>query len=201
MSESQPSEIDRLRSISLRGDDIHIDLNLELREVVLGGEKELRIPRLEQCDTCQGNGYWQNVTATLKVLCSGCNGCMRVEQIQRLKIPIPAGVDDGTRLRISRAGSAGIKGGTYGDLYISLSVNENSQFQKSGRNIISILEIEPAQALLGCKLDIMTIHGSSLLVIPPETKHGTILKLANRGVPLLGSSSICGHHLVTIVVK
>jgi hypothetical protein len=178
----------------LRGDDLKIELAIELREAAFGGTKELRIPHLERCDACQGNGR----TSDLNV-CQICNGDRRMMQTKKLLIDIPPGVDNDNKLRVATEGDAGLDGGEPGDLYVYLSVNEDPHLRRNGLDILSTLEIEPERAWSGCQHEITTIDGLVSLTIPPETQHGSTLKLAHRGVPQLGNPTIRGHHLVTIL--
>jgi DnaJ C terminal domain len=178
----------------LRGEDLKIELTIELREAAFGGEKEVRIPHLEKCDACQGNGR----TSDLNV-CQICNGDRRVMQTKKLLIDIPPGVDNDSRLRVGTEGDAGLDGGESGDLYVYLSVNEDPHLRRNGLDILSTLQIDPERAWSGCQQEIATIDGLVSLTIPPETQHGATLRLAHRGVPQLGNPTIRGHHLVTLL--
>jgi len=134
----------------------------------------------EKCDTCGGNGAHQ-VT-------------------KKLKITIPAGVDNGTRLRISSEGDAGQRSGPPGDLYVYLFVNEDAEFQRDGINILSEIKISYLQAILGDRLEINTVDGPVEHVITPGTQPNTVMKLENHGVPRLGNPVSRGDHLLTVLV-
>ena len=113
---------------------------------------------------------------------------------------IPAGVDNGTRLRVSREGDAGVRGGPPGDLYVYLFVEADAEFKRNGINIESEITISYLQAILGCSLSVRTVDGPQELVIPPGTQPDAILTLDNRGVPLLNNPASRGDHLITIKV-
>jgi molecular chaperone DnaJ len=134
----------------------------------------------EKCDTCEGKGAHQ-VT-------------------KKLKITIPAGVDNGTRLRISGEGDAGQRNGPPGDLYVYLFINEDSEFHRDGINILSEIQISYLQAILGCRLEVNTVDGPVEHVIPPGTQPNTVITLENRGVPRLGNPVSRGDHLLTVGV-
>ncbi|MFN9172954.1 MAG: molecular chaperone DnaJ [Synechocystis sp.] len=228
----------RRRSGPTRGDDLRLDLKLTFQEAVFGGEKEIRIPHLESCSTCNGtgakpgtgvktcgtcNGAGQVRRATrtpfgsfaqvsacpacngagevIEEKCESCGGAGRKQETKKLKITIPPGVDDGTRLRVSREGDAGLRGGPAGDLYVYLMVETDKHFVREGINILSELEVSYLQAILGCRLSVQTVDGEAELTIPSGTQPNTVLTLENKGVPKLGNATIRGDHLITIVVQ
>ncbi|OLP16375.1 molecular chaperone DnaJ [Leptolyngbya sp. 'hensonii'] len=227
----------RRRTGPARGDDLRLDLKLDFREAVFGGEKEIRISHLESCATCSGTGAKPGTRPRTCSTCSGsgqvrratrtpfgsftqvsvcptCNGLGQViedkcdvcggngqrQETKKLKITIPAGVDNGTRLRVSSEGDAGQRGGPSGDLYVYLFVNEDPEFQREGINILSEIKISYLQAILGCRLEVNTVDGPAELLIQPGTQPGTVVTLENRGVPRLGNPVSRGDHLITVLV-
>lgn len=220
-----------------RGDDLRLDLKLDFREAIFGGDKEIRINHLETCTTCSGSGA---KPGTRPRTCSTCNGSGQVRRATRtpfgsftqvsvcptcdgsgqviedkcedcggsgqkqvkkkLKINVPAGVDSGTRLRVSGEGDTGQRGGPAGDLYVYLFVNEDPEFKRDGINILSELKISYLQAILGCQLEVATVDGPAEIVIPPGTQPSTVLTLEGRGVPRLGNPVARGDHLITVEV-
>ena len=183
----------------VRGDDLRLDLKLAFREAVFGGEKEIKISHLEQCQTCAGTGFQKKMLT--KSSCSNCNGGGQIQVAKRLRISIPAGVDTETRLRVTGEGDAGRFGGSAGDLYVYLFVDEDKEFKRDDTNILSTIEISQAQADSGCNLNINILDGSGSLKIPLGTKNGTVLRLNGRGIPHLGNPSERGDHLVTVNVR
>ncbi|HAX78517.1 MAG TPA: molecular chaperone DnaJ, partial [Cyanobacteria bacterium UBA11372] len=225
----------RRRSGPARGDDLRLDLKLEFREAVFGGEKEIRISHLETCEvcsgtgakpgtrprtcsSCSGSGQVRRVTRTpfgsftqvsvcptcngtgqvIEDKCEACEGKGQKQVTKKLKITIPAGVDDGTRLRVASEGDTGQRGGPPGDLYVYLFVNADPEFQRDGINVLSEIQISYLQAILGCRLQVNTVDGPEELTIPPGTQPNTVLKLENRGVPRLGNPVSRGDHLITV---
>lgn len=228
----------RRRSGPTRGDDLRLDLKLEFREAVFGGEKEIRISHLETCEVCSGTGAKPGTRPRTCSSCSGsgqvrrvtrtpfgsftqvsvcptCNGTAQViedkcetcegkgqkQVTKKLKITIPAGVDDGTRLRVANEGDTGQRGGPPGDLYVYLFVNADPEFQRDGINILSEIQISYLQAILGCRIQVNTVDGPEELTIPPGTQPNTVLKLENRGVPRLGNPVSRGDHLITVGIE
>lgn len=184
------------------GEDLRFDLQLEFREAVLGCEKDILIQHLEACQMCRGQGSHRGFRDWLKgvkpTICSQCDGNGRITVRKNLKITIPAGVDDLTRLRVSHEGDAGKFGGSWGDLYVFLFVNEDEELEREGDTILSELTITSDQALAGCQLEINTVDGAAKVVIPAKSQHNTIVAIQNHGVPQLGSPSRRGKHLVTV---
>jgi len=135
----------------------------------------------EKCEVCSGNGQRQ--------------------ETKKLKINIPAGVDNGTRLRVSDAGDAGQRSGPAGDLYVYLFVNEDPEFQREGINLLSELKISYVQAILGSRVEVNTVDNEPQeLLIPPGTQSGKVLTLEGKGVPKLGNPVSRGDYLITISI-
>lgn len=147
------------------------------------------------CPTCNGTGE------SIVDKCPTCGGKGQNEVTKKLKITIPAGVDNGTRLRVSNEGDAGRRGGPAGDLYVFLAVKDDSKFRRDGINVLSEIKVSYLQAILGCRLLVKTVDGDTELTIPPGTQPGTVLTLENQGVPRLGNPVSRGDHLITIEVN
>jgi len=214
-----------------------LDLKLDFREAVFGGEKEIRISHLETCEvcsgsgakpgtrprtcsSCSGSGQVRRVTRTpfgsftqvsvcptcngtgqmIEEKCNTCDGKGAHQVTKKLKITIPAGVDNGTRLRISSEGDAGQRNGPSGDLYVYLFINEDAEFQRDGINILSEIKISYLQAILGCRLEVNTVDGPVEHLIPAGIQPNTVMTLENRGVPKLGNPVSRGDHLLTILI-
>lgn len=146
------------------------------------------------CPTCNGEGQM------VEEKCETCGGEGRKQERKKLEITIPPGVDNGTRLRVSGEGDAGMRGGSAGDLYVYLYVEEDAEFERAGIDIHSEITISYLQAILGCRLEVKTVDGTEELTVQPGTQPNTVLKLENRGVPKLGNPVSRGDHLITIRV-
>lgn len=189
----------------LQGEDLRFDLQLEFREAIFGCEKDILIQHLEACQACRRQGVQRGFKDWLKdvqpTICNQCNGDGGITVRKNLKITIPAGVDDLTRLRITQEGDAGKFGGSCGDLYVYLFVNEDQELEREGCNILSEITITQDQALTGCQLEITTVDGAAKITIPSKTQHNAVVTVQNHGVPQLGSPSHRGKHLVTVKLK
>ncbi len=131
------------------------------------------------CSTCQGRG------TVITNPCKVCRGEGRQVGERSIDVKVPAGVEDGTRIRYSSQGEAGVHGGPAGDLYIVLHVKEHAMFEREGRDLHCAVPVSFAQAALGAELSIPTLEGPEKLRIPEGTQSGTVFKLRNRGVPVL----------------
>jgi molecular chaperone DnaJ len=132
--------------------------------------------------------------------CETCGGSGQKQTNKKLKITVPAGVENGTRLRVSGEGDAGKRNGPSGDLYVYLVVNEESKFRREGIDIHSDLNVSYLQAILGCELEVETVDGKVAMQVPAGTQPGTVLSLDGRGVPRLGNPVSRGKHLITVKV-
>jgi len=151
--------------------------------------------QVSTCPTCNGEGQ------VIEEKCESCGGAGRVQVTKKLKINIPPGVDNGTRLRVAGEGDAGPKGGASGDLYVFVSVEPDKEFRREGINILSEISISYLQAILGCRIKVNTVDGPEEIAIPAGTQPGTVLTLEDYGVPKLGNEVSRGDHLLTIKVE
>lgn len=151
--------------------------------------------QVSTCPACNGQGQ------VIEEKCESCGGQGRKQEKKKLKITIPAGVDNGTRLRVSNEGDAGVRGGPAGDLYVYLTVEPDPEFKREGTKILSELQISYLQAILGCRLKVKTIDGDHEITIPSGLQPNTVLTLENKGVPKLGNPVSRGDHLLTVKVE
>ena len=146
------------------------------------------------CPQCGGAGR------VIKDPCASCNGAGRVREEKQLSVKIPAGVDDGTRLRVGGEGEGGVNGGPAGDLYVFISVQEHARFQRRDYDIHSEQSISMTQAALGAELQTDTIDGPETLKIASGTQPGQVFRLRSKGVQFLQGSGR-GDHYVHISVR
>lgn len=151
--------------------------------------------QVSACPKCHGTGK------IIESPCEKCHGKGQVEVEKKLELKIPAGVDTGSKMRLSGEGDAGLRGGPAGDLYIVLHVKPSKYYHREGLNIITKLDITPAQAVLGDNIYIQTIDGDKKLNIPAGIQTGTTLKLAGHGVPHVQKPSYKGDHIVLVNIK
>lgn len=145
------------------------------------------------CNTCNGEGKIPDKK------CESCEGAGTIRVRQKHNIKIPAGVDNGTVIKVSERGEAGYKGGPSGDLYAHIEVAEHKKFIREGYSIRTTQKIHVLQAILGDKIEVETIHGKKKVKIPQGITSGQVIKLEHQGVPKLNSSEK-GNHLLTVEI-
>ncbi len=147
----------------------------------------------QTCPRCRGTGQ------TVEKPCGECRGEGRSEQSTRIKLKIPPGIEDGSRLRSTGNGEAGIRGGQNGDLYVVIHVKEHEIFEREESNLFCDLPISFAMATLGGELKVPTLHGETSLKVPAGTQSGTVFKLRGKGMPELNTGGT-GDLLVRAVI-
>lgn len=199
---------------SRRGADIGYVMELSLEEAVFGVEKQIEIPTLEECGSCDGSGSADGKVETCATCqgrgqvrfqrgifsmqqacphcggrgqtisrpCTDCRGQGRVERTKTLQVKVPAGVDNGDRIRLAGEGEAGPAGSPPGDLYVDVRVREHEIFQRDGDDLHCEVPIRITQAALGDTVRVPTLNGEIELKIPPETQGGKLFRLRDRGV-------------------
>ncbi|MFT6332354.1 MAG: molecular chaperone DnaJ [Lentimonas sp.] len=172
----------------------------------------------ENCRTCQGSGKVRaqqgffvvertcsgcnGVGQTIKNKCKSCGGDGRVEKQKTLSVKIPAGVEDGNRIRLSGEGEAGARGGRAGDLYAFISVKSHKLFDRKGNDINCEIPIKMTTAVLGGSVEIPTIDGiAAKLTIPEGTSSNDQFRLKSKGMAVLNSGGRRGDMYVKIFVE
>ncbi|MEI7958535.1 MAG: molecular chaperone DnaJ [Verrucomicrobiota bacterium] len=148
----------------------------------------------QTCPTCRGTGQ------TISNPCKACGGEGRAEARSRIKLKIPAGIEDGARLRSSRNGESGVRGGPPGDLYVVIHIKEHEVFEREEDNLYCEVPVRFTTAALGGEVSVPTLEGKAALKIPAGTQSGTVFKLRGKGVPTL-SSSQRGDLMVRVLVE
>jgi molecular chaperone DnaJ len=145
------------------------------------------------CPSCQGQGQ------VIKNKCKKCRGSGRSTVQRKIRVNIPAGVDTGTRLRVSSEGEGGYRGGPSGDLYVEIRVKEHEIFEREGDHLFSKVKVHYAEALLGATVDVPTLDGKAEIKIPSCTQPGGVLSLKGQGLPSLRGGRRGDIHFETIV--
>ena len=205
----------RAHSNVYRGADLRYNLEVTLEEAARGTETKIRIPTLEQCETCHGTGAKAGTEPVscptchgqgqvriqqgffslqqtcprcggagkiIKDPCSSCSGAGRVKRQKTLSVKIPAGVDEGDRIRLSGEGEAGVNGGPPGDLYVVIRQKPHGVFQREENDLHCEMPISYTTAALGGEIEIPTLDGSAKIRIPPETQTGKVFRLRGKGI-------------------
>jgi molecular chaperone DnaJ len=147
------------------------------------------------CPGCHGRGE------IISDPCSDCGGKGRVVKERQLSVNIPAGVEDGTRIRLAGEGEAGLRGGPAGDLYIFLSIKPHEFFQRDGADIFCRVPISMTTAALGGQIDVPTIdNGKTRVKVPEGTESGKQFRLKGKGMPVL-RSKVTGDMYIQVEVE
>ena len=198
-----------------RGADLRYNLEITLEEAARGSETKIRIPTLEECETCHGSGAKPGTQPQTCPTCAGhgqvrmqqgffsvqqtcphcsgsgkvvqepcptCHGQGRVKKHKTLSVKIPAGVDEGDRIRLAGEGEAGVNGGPPGDLYVQIHLKVHAIFQREGDDLHCQMPISFATAALGGEIEIPTLDGQARIRIPHETQSGSIFRLRGKGI-------------------
>lgn len=175
--------------------------------------------KVETCPECNGSGYVRFTQNTMfgqmvnerpcsrckgegKIIsepCRECRGKGTVKRNKKLKVKIPAGVDNGSRLRVSGEGEAGAKGGPSGDLYVYLYVKPHKFFERDGTTVLCEVPINIVQATLGADIKVPTLDGQVTMKVPEGTQPGKVMRIKGKGIPSLRNGSR-GDQLVRIKV-
>jgi molecular chaperone DnaJ len=163
-----------------------------------GGTGQLRTQRgffvtAQTCSTCGGEGR------TVPNPCTNCRGQGAVQKTSSVTVRIPAGVREGTSLRISGAGQAGRRGGPAGDLFVVVHVAQDPRFTRDGDDLYIEQHVSIPQATLGCEIQVPTLEEPVTMKVPPGTQSGALFRLRDRGLPHLGARGQ-GDQFVRVIV-
>ncbi|MDY7230687.1 molecular chaperone DnaJ [Hyalangium rubrum] len=208
-----------------RGEDLSAKVQLTLSEAISGTERGLSLQRPGRCQRCQGQGEAGrsgpcptckgtgrtrrsagmpfagacptcNGTGRAAEPCSACQGTGVVEETTRLTVKIPAGVQTGSKVRLSGQGAAGTRGGPPGDLYIETEVAEHPLVRREGDDLYLDLPVTVTEALLGAEVKVPTFQGEVTLKVPSGSQSGRKMRLKGRGAPSLKGGATGDLYLV-----
>jgi molecular chaperone DnaJ len=195
------------------GNDLEYQIEIDFWDAVRGAVKKLTITRLDSCETCHGTGAVGSAetcptchgsgtiqqaagkmkfnvpctrcggTGKIRKACPTCGGEGRIRRTETIDVRIPAGVANGSRVRVPGKGNAGTMGAPAGDLYLHVEVKPHPFFERRGSDLYTKVPVTISEATLGAKVEVPTIDGRSLVRIPPGTNSGRTLRLKEKGVP------------------
>ena len=148
----------------------------------------------QTCPRCNGAGK------VIRDPCASCQGAGRVKRQKTLSVKIPAGVDEGDRIRLSGEGEAGVNGGPPGDLYVVCRVKPHAVFQREDNDLHCEMPISITTAALGGEIEIPTLDGSAKIRIPTETQTGKVFRLRGKGIKGV-RSQVHGDLMCHVVVE
>lgn len=212
------------------GEDIFYTINLPFNVAITGGEYELNINRLvncpkclgkggdiQKCPTCGGTGHI-NQKSGLFVLpkpcpncrgkgevtysvCTNCHGRGKINQTERIRIKIPKGVDNGTKIRVPGKGNEGSYGMPAGDLYVVTNLTKHPLYERQGDNLYLTVDIDMFEAALGEKITVPTPYGPINLTIPAGAESGQLLRIRGKGIPHMNNNTENGDLYIKLNVK
>ncbi len=153
------------------------------------------VQNVQTCPNCGGSGK------VIKDKCPSCSGSGYTSSKKRIKVSIPAGIDNGQSVRIREKGEPGANGGPRGDLLVEVNVSRHPIFQRQDMHIFSTVPISFAQATLGGDVKIPTVDGDVVYTVKAGTKTDTKVRLKGKGVPSLRNAQVRGDHYVTLVIQ
>ena len=153
------------------------------------------VRNVQTCPDCRGKGK------IIKDKCNDCYGSGYISSRKKIKVGIPAGIDNGQSVRIRGKGEPGINGGPWGDLLVDIDVSRHPIFQRKGFDIYSTAPISYATAALGGDVRISTVDGEVIYTVKAGTQTDTKVRLRDKGVPTLRNKNVRGDHYVTLVVQ
>jgi len=148
---------------------------------------------MESCRQCNGTGSYN------PSLCPNCTGRGAVPKTEKISVKIPAGVDNGSKVRLSGKGEPGANRGPNGDVYIITRIRPHRFFERKGDNIYCQIPITVSEAALGAKITVPTIEGKAVMKVPPGTQSGQKFRLSGKGVPSL-KSGIKGDQFIEVQI-
>jgi molecular chaperone DnaJ len=212
-SRRQTARSRRTRTEAVPGADVEAELEIDLREAVLGGEREVSYQRPHPCKTCHGSGQRQggrthpcpecdgsgetradnglfrgpcqrcHGEGRVHDACGTCSGSGQQHEQARIKLKIPAGIEAGSKMRLAGQGAPGSHGGAPGDLYLKISLRPHPLVRVAGRDLSMPLPVTVGEAMLGAEVTAQTFEGNVKLKIPPGSQSGRKLRLRGRGLP------------------
>ena len=220
-----------------RGENVMSRLELTFEEAAFGCEKEVSVPRIENCTACNGSGSADGEVETcstcrgsgqvrttqnfmgmqmqstvacpkcngkgkvIKTPCNTCKGKGKVRRTQKIKVKIPAGVDEGQSVRVRGEGNVGTNGAPSGDLLVEIYIKRHAIFYRQNMDVLCEVPITFTQAALGAQIQVPTLDGKVPYDIPEGTQTGTTFTLYGKGIPEVGNSRRRGNQRFTVVVE
>jgi DnaJ-class molecular chaperone len=165
-------------TMASRGRDIEHDMSIDLISALKGFETELSMQKMKQCPACQGSGTDPNSPITN---CQRCGGRGQLLGTEKIRVVIPQGVKDGSRVRVTGKGEPGLNGGRPGDLYLIVHITSHPFLKREGDNLFMEVPVTVGEAMAGGTITIPTIEGQVRVKVPPKSQSGQTLKLKGKG--------------------
>ncbi|HZS89458.1 MAG TPA: J domain-containing protein [Chloroflexota bacterium] len=170
------------RSRGRRGRDVEQDVTVTLHEAFSGSSRVFQVQGEDHCERCDGTGR-----AAAGKPCAACGGSGLVAYTRNIEVKIPAGVRDGSRIRIANEGGAGAEGGQRGDIYFRVHIRPDEVFTRQEDDLLTDLDVPYTLLVLGGEVEVPTLGRPVRMKVPPTTANGCSFRLARLGMPHLGA--------------
>lgn len=174
------------------GRDINLSVTIKIPEALNGAHRVINVLHTQRCPKCEGRKFINGAK------CPMCKGTGEVSIHKKLSVKIPANVKKGAKIRIANEGNKGCNGGTNGDLYLHIDIEENSFFKYDGLNVSCEIPITPYEAALGANIEVPSLAGTVSMKVPPGTTSGQKFRLAGEGV---SDEKKRGDQIVTVKIE
>ena len=176
----------------VKGKDIYTDLDISVFEATCGATKTINMLHNQVCPQCKGKKFVNGSK------CDECGGKGEFSSHKKFTVKIPAGIKNGSKIRLAGEGNKGLYGGNNGDLYITIHVMEPTSYKTEGLNILKTIPITPFEAVLGATIKISTMNGNINVKIAPNTQNGQKIRLAGCGIV---QNNHVGDMIITVEIK
>ncbi len=176
---------------SARGEDVHVKTVIALQEASEGVVKTVNVQHNELCRRCSGTGKVNGA------VCPVCHGEKILIRLKKIDVRIPAGVKNGSKVRVAKEGGRGQGGAESGDLFLQIEISFDPALRIEGMDVYGEVPIALTDAVLGCEIEVNTLNGGVKMTVPAGTQPGKVFRLKERGVQ---SGLTQGDHFVTVVV-
>ncbi len=176
----------------IKGSNIYAEIEISVLEAITGTTKVVNLLKKEACPKCGGKKFANGT------ICPQCNGLGEISNHKKFNIKIPAGIKNGSKIRLAGEGNEGKFGGSNGDLLITVNIKESPIYKTDGLNILKNISITPFEAVLGANIKIETLQGNVSLKISPYTQNGQKIRLSGCGI---SQNNSVGDMIVTVEIK
>lgn len=175
----ESSRATRLTQERSRGEDLEVDVEVSFDEAFRGATRTFEVQNAETCPTCHGVGLVR------ESLCPTCDGTGQVPKSKAIEVRIPAGVNNGSKIRVKGQGTPGRNGGPNGDVVLRIKVKPDARFERDGDDLRVDVDVPLYTAMLGGEAIVPTPDGRVALTIPPDSQNGRVFRLRKKGMPRL----------------
>ena len=176
----------------INGSDINTDISITIAESIKGSSRTVNVLHSYMCPRCRGRKFINGAK------CSECDGTGEISEHKKITVKIPPNIKNGAKLRVANEGNPGLHGGKNGDLFLKISIIQDSLWKYDGADILCTVPILPFEAALGATIEIPAFDGTVKFKVPPRTHSGQKFRLAGQGLEKNGKK---GDIIVTVTIE